>query len=136
MHELVAAGADVIELASFSPTPWPMGPVIQQAIGACFAPPVSLAQFLEMVRSSREHQTTPVVLMGYLNPVERMLMKSFADAALAFGSRWSVDRRFATRGAEGGRSAVQARRLDVILLSPQPPHSRLPRSASTPAGYV
>lgn len=86
MHELVAAGADVIELGVPFSDPMADGPVIQQAMERALLHSVSLTQVLEMVRQFREsNQTTPVVLMGYLNPVERMGYEVFADAALAAG---------------------------------------------------
>lgn len=86
MHELVDAGADIIELGIPFSDPMADGPVIQQAMERALLHRVSLTQVLGMVREFRQsNQTTPVVLMGYLNPVERMGYETFADAALAAG---------------------------------------------------
>ena len=72
MHGMVEAGADVIELGVPFSDPMADGPVIQKAGEKALALGVGLAQVLEMVRSFRKrNSTTPVVLMGYANPVER-----------------------------------------------------------------
>ncbi|WVM89070.1 tryptophan synthase subunit alpha [Halopseudomonas pachastrellae] len=75
MHDLVAAGADVIELGIPFSDPMADGPVIQLAMERALAHEVSLRQVLQMVAEFRQRDNeTPVVLMGYLNPVERMAM--------------------------------------------------------------
>ena len=72
MHAMCAAGADVIELGIPFSDPMADGPVIQKAGERALALGVGLAQVLEMVREfRRSNQATPVVLMGYANPVER-----------------------------------------------------------------
>ncbi|TRZ65313.1 MAG: tryptophan synthase subunit alpha, partial [Comamonadaceae bacterium] len=72
MHAMVAGGADVIELGVPFSDPSADGPVIQKAGDKALAFGIGLSQVLQMVRDFREtNQTTPVVLMGYANPVER-----------------------------------------------------------------
>jgi tryptophan synthase alpha chain len=72
MHAFVAGGADVIELGVPFSDPSADGPVIQKAGDQALALGIGLSQVLEMVRVFRlQNQTTPVVLMGYANPVER-----------------------------------------------------------------
>ena len=72
MHAMVAGGADVIELGVPFSDPSADGPVIQKAGDKALAFGIGLVQVLAMVREFRsQNQTTPVVLMGYANPVER-----------------------------------------------------------------
>ncbi len=86
MHDLVAAGADLLELGVPFSDPMADGPVIQQACERALSHGTSLRDVMGMVRVFREHdQDTPVVLMGYLNPVERMGVEVFAEAAAAAG---------------------------------------------------
>ena len=82
MHDLVAAGADVIELGIPFSDPMADGPVIQLAMERALEHHVSLSQVLEMVRQFRSRDNeTPVVLMGYLNPIEKMGYEQFAKSA-------------------------------------------------------
>ncbi len=82
MHTLVEAGADVIELGIPFSDPMADGPVIQRASERALAAGTSLTKVLAMVKQFRiDNQTTPVVLMGYLNPIEIMGYEQFAKAA-------------------------------------------------------
>ena len=85
LHALVEAGADILEIGVPFSDPTADGPVIQQASERAIARGVSLGGVLGMVRGFRERDAdTPVVLMGYLNPIERYGYASFArDAATA-----------------------------------------------------
>ncbi|MFQ5642951.1 MAG: tryptophan synthase subunit alpha [Thiogranum sp.] len=86
LHALVEAGADVLELGVPFSDPMADGPVIQAACERALEHHVSLHQVLDMVRSFRaQDNDTPVVLMGYLNPIEVMGYDSFAKAAVAAG---------------------------------------------------
>ncbi|AGA32895.1 Tryptophan synthase alpha chain [Thioalkalivibrio nitratireducens DSM 14787] len=86
MHDLVAAGAEMLELGVPFSDPMADGPVIQLACERALAHGTSLRSVLEMVREFRQQDTrTPVILMGYLNPVERMGAEAFAAAAAAAG---------------------------------------------------
>lgn len=86
MHDLVAAGADLLELGVPFSDPMADGPVIQLACERALAHGTSLRDVLAMVGAFRERdRETPVVLMGYLNPVERMGAEAFAEAAGAAG---------------------------------------------------
>jgi tryptophan synthase alpha chain len=82
MHALAAGGADVIELGVPFSDPMADGPVIQKAGERALARGITLGKVLAMVRSfRRDDPTTPVVLMGYANPVERYGIEAFvADA--------------------------------------------------------
>ncbi|MBS1229656.1 MAG: tryptophan synthase, alpha subunit, partial [Proteobacteria bacterium] len=86
MHALVEAGADVIELGVPFSDPMADGPTIQRASERALLKGVSLRQVLAMVASFRTGDSeTPVVLMGYANPIEAIGVDQFAAAALAAG---------------------------------------------------
>lgn len=86
MHALVEAGADVLELGVPFSDPMADGPVIQKACERALKHGVRLTHLFEMVREFRQTDAdTPVVLMGYLNPMERIGLESFADQAAAVG---------------------------------------------------
>lgn len=82
LHEMVAAGADVIELGVPFSDPMADGPVIQRASERALAHHIGLRKVLTMAMEFRKtDQTTPLVLMGYLNPIEIMGYEDFANAA-------------------------------------------------------
>ncbi len=86
MHELVEAGADIIELGVPFSDPMADGPVIQAADERALEKNVSLHDVIEMVEQFRQRDdNTPVVLMGYLNPIEIMGYDDFAQQAQAAG---------------------------------------------------
>ncbi len=86
MHALVEHGADVIELGVPFSDPTADGPVIQQASERAIEKGVSLCTVLGDVRAFREKDdATPIVLMGYLNPIERYGYDAFAEDAAAAG---------------------------------------------------
>ena len=82
MHALVRSGADILELGVPFSDPMADGPVIQLACERALAYNISLADVLDMVAEFRKTNiTTPVVLMGYLNPIEAMGYEVFAKRA-------------------------------------------------------
>jgi tryptophan synthase alpha chain len=86
LHDLVAAGADLLELGVPFSDPMADGPVIQLACERSLAHGTRLRDVLAMVREFRRTDSeTPVVLMGYLNPVERMGAEAFTSAAAEAG---------------------------------------------------
>ena len=86
MHALVAAGADLIELGVPFSDPMADGPVIQLASERAIEKQVTLDKVLEMETAFRQtDSTTPVVLMGYMNPLERYGRSRFPEAAVAAG---------------------------------------------------
>jgi tryptophan synthase alpha chain len=86
MHALVEAGADIIELGIPFSDPMADGPVIQRASERALAAGTSLRDVLEMVKNFRvQNKTTPIVLMGYLNPIEIMGYEILAETAEAVG---------------------------------------------------
>jgi hypothetical protein len=101
MHGMVAAGADMIELGVPFSDPSADGAVIQKAGDKALAAGIGLVQVLEMVRVfRRKDTTTPVVLMGYANPIERYDQRHLAPAGQRVRAGggpgrcgWPVDRR-------------------------------------------
>ena len=86
MHALVQGGADIIELGVPFSDPMADGPVIQKAGEAALRHGVGMGEVLAMVREFRATDTsTPIVLMGYANPIEQMGHAEFAKAAKEVG---------------------------------------------------
>jgi tryptophan synthase alpha chain len=86
LHALVDAGADILELGVPFSDPMSDGPVIQKACERALKNNVSIHSVLDMVRQFRERDTTtPIVLMGYANPLEVMGYESFAQKAQEVG---------------------------------------------------
>ncbi|MDH5570441.1 MAG: tryptophan synthase subunit alpha [Gammaproteobacteria bacterium] len=86
MHAMVESGADVIELGVPFSDPMAEGPVIQRAMERALEHGVTLDDVLAMVQTFREkNSSTPVVLMGYLNPIEVKGYANFASAAQVAG---------------------------------------------------
>jgi len=138
MRTLVANGADVIELGIPFSDPMADGPVIQAACERALAGGTRLVDVLDLVRRFREEDdTTGVVLMGYLNPVERMGYAAFAEAASAAGVDGVLTVDLPPEEADDLVAALDAHALDAIfLLSPTTPDSRLERISRIGGGFV
>lgn len=138
MHALVEAGADIIELGVPFSDPMADGPVIQRASERALLHHTSLHDVIGMVRSFREtNQTTPVVLMGYLNPLEVMGYDVFAEAAEEAGidGVLTVD----IPPEEGGTfiPAMKSRGIDpIFLLAPTSHRARIERIVAAASGFV
>ncbi len=138
MHALVEAGADIIELGVPFSDPMADGPVIQRASERALMHHTSLHDVFAMVRGFREtNQTTPVVLMGYLNPLEVMGYEAFAEAASAAGvdGVLTVD----IPPEEGGTfvPAMKSRGIDpIFLLAPTSHRARIERIVAAASGFV
>jgi len=118
LHALVEAGADVLELGVPFSDPMADGPVIQAACERALEHHVSLRQVLEMVSSFREQdKETPVVLMGYLNPIEAMGYDVFAHAARAAGVDGVLTVDLPPEEASGLVASLKAEQLDPIFLA-------------------
>jgi tryptophan synthase alpha chain len=138
MHALVEAGADIIELGIPFSDPMADGPVIQQAMERALAHRVSLTQVLEMVRQFRqENDRTPVVLMGYLNPVERMGYEHFAREAAAAGVDGVLTVDLPPEEADEVIGFFKQHQLDCIfLLSPTTTLERAKSICERASGYI
>ncbi|MGP1517057.1 MAG: tryptophan synthase subunit alpha [Ottowia sp.] len=142
MHGMAAAGADVIELGVPFSDPSADGPVIQQAGERALALGVGLAQVLAMVQTFRQQDGhTPVVLMGYANPVERYDQThgagSFIRDAAAAGVDGLLIVDYPPEECRQFAADLKAAGLDMIfLLAPTSTEARMQQVAQVASGYV
>lgn len=142
MHGMVEAGADVIELGVPFSDPMADGPVIQKAGEAALALGVGMKQVLAIVAAFRKTDTTtPVVLMGYANPVERYDLvhgkKSFIRDAAAAGVDGLLVVDYPPEECEDFAAELKAAGIDLIfLLAPTSTDERMAQVARIASGYV
>jgi tryptophan synthase alpha chain len=138
MHTLVEAGADVIELGVPFSDPMADGPVIQRSSERALKSGVGLVDVLGYVSEFRKtNQTTPVVLMGYANPIERMGMKQFAAQAKAVGVDGVLVVDYPPEESATLVETMDAAGIDVIyLLSPTSSEARIKLVTQTARGYI
>lgn len=138
MHALVRAGADIIELGVPFSDPMADGPVIQRAAERAIARGTGLRQVLDMVARFREQDTTtPVVLMGYANPIERMGQQAFVDAALEAGVDGVLVVDYPPEEIAEFAAMLDAARIDpIFLLAPTSTEARMKAVGAVARGYV
>ena len=138
MHALAAAGADVIELGVPFSDPMADGPTIQRASERALKHGTSLKHVIAFVAEFRQTNTaTPVVLMGYANPIEAMGYEKFADAALAAGVDGVLVVDYPPQEAAAFSALLAKRNIDsIFLLSPTSTESRVKEVAQYARGYV
>ncbi len=138
MHALVAAGANVLELGVPFSDPMADGPVIQRASERALAQGMTLSRVLAMVAEfRRDDATTPVVLMGYLNPFEVAGYEDFAEAAADAGVDGILTVDLPPEEADGFRDALRSRDIDLIfLLAPNSDEERIVRVCAQASGFV
>ena len=142
MHGMVEAGADVIELGVPFSDPMADGPVIQKAGDRAIANGVNLKQVLAYVREFRQRtQTTPVVLMGYANPVERYDQSHGVDAFANDAAEAGVDGvlivDYPPEEVTEFAAKLRAKNIDLIfLLAPTSTPERMQQVADVASGYV
>ena len=138
MHALVAAGADLLELGVPFSDPMADGPVIQRSSERALERGIDTSYVFECVRAFRETDaSTPVVLMGYLNPIEMRGIPRYAREAVAAGVDGVLLVDLPPEEAEPVRDAFTAQSLDLIsLASPTTSAPRLARLAATSQGYL
>lgn len=138
MHALVEAGADVIELGVPFSDPMADGPIIQRASERALRNGTSLSHVLEMVSEFRTtDQRTPVVLMGYANPIEHMTYTTFCARARDAGVDGVLVVDYPPE--ECGDLVAQLKQADIdpiFLLSPTTSPERMERVGELAAGYV
>ena len=138
MHALVAGGADLIELGVPFSDPMADGPVVQQAGERALKNGVTLAVVLDLVAAFRSQDLkTPVVLMGYANPIERYGTTRFvADAARAgVDGMLVVD--YPPEECADFAKALQVAGMDpIFLLAPTSTEARMRAVAAVASGYV
>ncbi len=138
MHALADNGADVIELGVPFSDPMADGPVIQRASERALARGVSLAEVLGYVAAFRQtNDRTPIVLMGYANPIEAMGLEAFAERAAKAGVDGVLVVDYPPEEAEAYAGAVRAHGIDPIFqLAPTSTDARIAAVARQASGYL
>lgn len=137
MHALVEGGADILELGVPFSDPMAEGPVIQRACERALKFNIGLKDVFEYVRQFREtNQHTPVVLMGYANPIERIGAAAFIAAARAAGADGAIVVDYPPEECEEFAAAMRAAGLDLIfLLAPTSTEERIAQVAKVGGGF-
>ena len=138
MHTLVEHGADMIELGVPFSDPMADGPVIQRASERALMHKVGLTAVLEMVKTFREtDQATPIILMGYANPIEAIGAVAFADRAKAADVDGVITVDYPPEECGGFVKELRARDIDpVFLLSPTTEPKRVELIVNQASGFV
>ena len=138
MHAMVAAGADIIELGAPFSDPMADGPVIQAAAERSLAHDTSLHDVFSVVTEFRKtDDKTPIVMMGYLNPIEVMGYESFAQQASACGIDGVITVDMPPVEADEYVPALTAKELDpIFLLAPTSTEERIKKLADVASGFV
>jgi tryptophan synthase alpha chain len=142
MLALAEAGADVIELGVPFSDPMADGPVIQKAAERALARGIGLPQVFDQVRAFRaRNTTTPVVLMGYANPIERYDQRhgegAFVQTAREAGVDGVLVVDYPPEECEAFAASLQSQGLDpIFLLAPTSTDERMQQVGRVASGYV
>ena len=138
MRRMVAVGADIIELGVPFSDPMADGPVIQKAGERALAAGITVAGVLDIVRLFRaEDAMTPVVLMGYLNPIEAMGAARFAEHAAEAGVDGVLTVDLPLEEAQDLLPSLESAGIDpIFLLAPTSSEERMARTGQIARGYV
>lgn len=138
MHALVDAGADVLELGVPFSDPMAEGPAIQHACERALKHHVTTHDVLNMVREFRKQDAnTPIVLMGYLNPVEVMGYDRFAQESIDAGADGMITVDLPPEEAGDYLEAFRKHGLDsIFLLAPTSTEARIKQVAEAATGFV
>jgi len=137
MHALVAGGADVLELGVPFSDPMAEGPVIQRACERALKCGTGLRDVFNHVSEFRKtNAATPVVLMGYANPIERIGHDNFISLAKEAGVDGAIVVDYPPEECEAFAAAMRANELDLIfLLAPTSTRERIRRVAHYGSGF-
>ncbi|MGK0442195.1 MAG: tryptophan synthase alpha chain [Pseudohongiellaceae bacterium] len=138
MHKLVEQGADIIEMGVPFSDPMAEGIVIQLAHERALANKTGLRSILEMVKVFREkNDKTPVMLMGYANPIEHMGYQNFAQAANEAGVDGVLTVDIPPEEAKGLNAALKDVGLDnIFLIAPTTDDSRIKQIVDLATGFI
>jgi tryptophan synthase alpha chain len=138
MHAMVAAGADIIELGAPFSDPMADGPVIQLAAERSLQHNTSLHDVFSVVKAFRKtDDKTPIIVMGYLNPIEVMGYQSFAEQAATCGIDGVITVDMPPVEAEDYVPALKTQGLDpIFLLAPTSTRERIKKLADVASGFV
>src|SRR6266436_3595482 len=138
MDALTAAGADIIELGVPFSDPMADGPVIQRSSERALKNHIGLHHVLAFVAEFRDSdRSTPIVLMGYANPIEAMGLERFADAAHKAGVDGVLIIDYPPEESAEFATMLRARDIDMIfLLAPTSTEARIGQVAKLASGYI
>ena len=138
MRALVEAGADIIELGVPFSDPMADGPVVQRAGERALRFGVGLSDVLKMVKEFRQlDAATPVVLMGYANPVEAMGVENFVGAAKIAGVDGVIVVDYPPEECESFAALAKKNEIDpIFLLAPTSTDKRIEQVARAGSGYL
>lgn len=138
LHALVKGGVDVLELGMPFSDPEADGPAIQRASERALANKIRLADVLRMVREFREDDPeTPVLLMGYLNPIMRMGFEPFVDAAASAGVDALIIVNLPPEEADDLRAILSRHDIDLVfLIAPTTTPERAQLIGRASSGFV
>ncbi len=138
LHSLVDGGVDIIEIGVPFSDPVADGPVIQSACERALEHNVSLNDVLEMVKQFRQKDDkTPIVLMGYLNPIEVIGYETFAQRVKQAGVDGIISVDMTPEESEEYNAALKANELDPIyLITPTSPKERIEWISSMASGFI
>jgi tryptophan synthase alpha chain len=138
MHALAKAGADVIELGVPFSDPMADGPVIQRAGERALTRGIGMAQVMAMVREfRRDDNATPVVLMGYANPIERYGADRFVADAAGAGVDGVLVVDYPIEECKAFAAQLKAATLDpIFLIAPTSTDERIAQVGRMASGYV
>ncbi len=138
MHAMVEAGANLIELGVPFSDPMADGPVIQAASERALEHHIGIRTVIDMVRSFRERDSeTPVILMGYLNPVEVMGYADFASTAAEAGVDGILTVDIPPEESHDLILALRNQQLDPIyLIAPTSTEDRIQSICANASGFV
>ncbi|QIL88628.1 tryptophan synthase subunit alpha [Microbulbifer harenosus] len=138
MHQLVASGSDLIELGVPFSDPMAEGPVIQKGHERALEQKVSLRKCLALVKEFREKDAeTPVILMGYANPIVRMGTEAFADGLKEAGADGALTVDLPAEEAGPLNDLLKARDLrNIFLLTPTTSDARIAEITRLASGFV
>jgi tryptophan synthase alpha chain len=138
MHAMVKAGADIIELGVPFSDPMADGPVIQRASERALVHKVGLRSVLGFVAEFRmQDTTTPIVLMGYANPIEAIGVEKFSDLAKSAGVDGVLTVDYPPEESLEFVALLRARDIDpIFLLSPTTEPARIDTIVQQASGFV
>lgn len=138
LHALVAGGADVIEVGVPYSDPEADGPAIQKSSERALAGGTRLVDVIELVREFRTRDTaTPVLLMGYLNSIERMGYRVFVSRAADAGIDGMILVNLPPEEAHDLHAMMRAREMNLIfLVAPTSTPARIERIAAEASGFI
>ena len=138
MHTLVKTGADMIELGVPFSDPMADGPVIQRASERALVHKVGLKKVFELVAEFRQtDDTTPIILMGYANPIEAMGIDKFTQSAKAAGIDGVITVDYPPEECKQFISQLQANGMDsIFLLSPTTDENRVSLIVNQASGFL